>query len=240
MSQTHQTQEPTLENIPTKTISFDISSEVVIMGILLAVAIWRQFISVQLVRWMHRIVSKRSYKHDLNLQHILAECVGKTNACRILLYEFHNGTKLTSGRHFQRVSVTNQYAHAGFALVKEIKDSPISVIATLLEDLDELQKADPKNQIPYIYRALNSTPDLHSQLMQAMGVSHNICFLMLDKDKELGIVEVQFDDQMSLEELQKEAREILPRIHRIAFELKQAAASKSLWITLSSEVFNRG
>lgn len=202
--------------------------EAVIVLTVAGAAVIRQVVLPSLSKWSTRALGKRAYKHDMRIQQILAECIGRTNACRALLYEFHNGGKLASGRHYERVSVTNQYCPLGSSLITEVRDSPFSMVASVVDELTDIATPD---SLPHIIRNTNN-PEFSSQhtiLMRAYGVHTSIIFLLLDERREIGLLEVQFKEQVSLENLQKEVEELRPQVIQVLLELKRAAASYSVW-----------
>lgn len=226
---------PSPSPAPTTTPLPDWFGEAVLVLTVAGAAVVRQVILPAISKWSNRALGKRAYKHDMRIQQILAECIGRTNACRALLYEFHNGGKLASGRHYERVSVINQYCPLGSSLITEIKDVPFSLVSAVIDELTAIASPD---SIPHILRSFDNrkASDQHTILMRAYGVHASVIFLLLDERREIGLVEVQFKEQLPSEILEKEIEELKPQVIQILLELRRAAASYSVWQSISTAI----
>jgi hypothetical protein len=131
-----------------------------------------------------------------------------------------------SGRHYEKVSVTNQYCHRGFALINDIKDSHISVMAMPLE---ELYRKSELSQ-PYVILDLQNSEEnsVYTLTMRSLYVTNSIIFLLKDP-KEIGILEIQFDDDSSIDELEKKVKLAEPYVVEILYQLKRSGSS---WFNL--------
>lgn len=209
-------------------IKSNFGTEFVVLMMLAFFAFWRQVFTPLLINWTKRALGRRTYDADIRIQQILAECVGRTNACRAVFYEFHNGEKLASGRHYERMSITNQYCQKGSSPF-DLHDTPISFLVPVLESLYQLNL--PKNRAPlFITNLIQDDPDFHSALLLNYGVVAFIAYLISIDNIEVGLIELHFDDDENLtnESLSEVAIEVKPLVAQIQLEVAQASKPR-LW-----------
>lgn len=209
--------------------SFEINSEFVLLLVATLIAAWRAY-GKQFARdRLRRLMGKRAYQIDHRIQRFLAEAVGRSDATRGLLYEFHNGEKLSTGRHFNKVSITNQYAKNGYSPILEIQNLPVASIITMLNEFKTLIETSP-GEILSTIRIHNDAPDLYSELMRAYGTASSIYFLYSahQNGSPIAILEFQFGADITQEMLEAERKEIAPIASQICFELKRSSKS---WLT---------
>jgi hypothetical protein len=204
----------------------DITVEGAVLVAAGTVAFWQVFIKPNLMRLIEKATRQSRQAVDLDIQKSLAELVGITGACRAVLYEFHNGGKLASGRHFERVSITNQYCRPGYAPIG-LTDAPISILSKTVSLLENSSTGSLVNEVTACAQT-----DLKCQILVGFGVTHTIDFMISKTDgQRIGVLDIHFDDASQIgqtEWLGAKVKNCNVLVYRLSYLLEEIGRSRSV------------
>ena len=218
--QSTQTQPPSTEP-PGRDYTFSITAEWVVLGMAAGSLVFQRILRPWILDILKKLVGRRPYTYDIELEQILAQIVGRSEACRAVVYEFHNGEKLFSGRPLEKVTITCEHCNRGYSsITKEFSSSPITKISTTLEELEKE---------PYLVREVNSSSDdSHVRFLQGLYVNKVINVLLLIHDRPIGILEVQFNDRLSKTDPDDLKEDLIRLTEQIMGVITKASESKSI------------
>lgn len=194
---------PTVPTLPTLQQPA-LTTEIILVGWFLVLVFLERVVwpKIQQIAFNER----RPYKYEVLVEQVLAEIVGRSEAIRAVLYEFHNGDVLASGRHFQKVSITNEYSAAGYSSIGHlVRAVPISTVSKELEQLEEEARTR-------VIEACSHEGTKHARMLYSCGVQRAVQIGVTgNADRYVGFVEVHFVDPINAEQI----NELIPLTNRI-------------------------
>jgi len=75
-----------------------------------------------------------SFTLDNNIHEQMNKLRYESDACRVKIFQFHNGGNFATGKSMKKLSTTHESAHPGMAItVKPASDQPMSLFSDMLE-----------------------------------------------------------------------------------------------------------
>lgn len=130
-----------------------------------------------------------SVSQDIKLRSLLAQILAHSRADRVLLIQFHNQDRFSSGRHFSRMTATHEVLAPGRSPTQH-----------LLMSVPSSMMADEINAMSYDHDLCMTVPNMPSGtlrgLLESVGTERLLARLLARNGKPLGIIMVHYlEDQ---------------------------------------------
>ena len=173
---------------------------------------WKYILQPKLVSIKHSF--RRTLENDMKIQGRLYVLLEKLEACRVLLYQAHNGNTYSSGQHQWKVSITHEALANGISSVKHWSQSEPAMeflknYPNLLENKDEylsLTDGSMENLQQLRHRFLNHGTE--SILTLVVKGYH--------KDEIIGFVSIHWTDASDLNGKVEDLKDIYLDVDKIS------------------------
>jgi hypothetical protein len=204
-----------------------IEGYLILIGLLIIAGAIQRFLIPLLQRWLSQPL--HPFKHDMKIAQMLSFLLGRAgeDAIRIVMYEFHNGDITGSGRHYNRISITNEEGVPKAApFFKEYQSAPVGIFNKSIESCFNND----------LFRNEANVQDLgeHGKMLQVYGVVQVAQYLIYQDPVYYGILEIHYESDESIPvSLKEDMEEVALRIRHT-----MQTANASLWNAIFQQFRN--
>lgn len=190
--------QPPRVQLPTVNVSFSADSLLLAGGIAawLLRTFWVKFMQPQVVSRLDGVFAPVEEERLLNV--LVTQIGGLTQASRVLLGAFHNGTVDHTGYHYSKITAVNTYVAPGVKPMRDpVKDLPLGRI---MPELEALLKSE--NSWIHYCRDNPTTPPGCRAYLERNDIHRISSYLIRVGNLPIGILSVQWDSPVAPEHVQ--------------------------------------
>lgn len=145
-------------------------------------------------------------KTEQRIYAVLGQILNEANADRVVLYQLHNGQEYYSGYSYSKVTATHESLREGISSVVEtVKETPTSLFAEELTVLKDSWRAKTKLLITPGTLENNTC----KQRLLKWGTEAYYAYQLVDNDKEIGILQIQYCHSDKITQLEENIGELV-------------------------------